>query len=274
MQFEFMFILILLLIGFFAGILSGLLGVGGGLIFTPILYYLFISNGVADPVTFTIATSLFCIILVSSSSSYKHIRQKNFNLNDSIYIALFGVVGTSIGKQITTSSYYSEREFTIVFTCILLYTAYSFLKNPSQKIETDLDEKKLHWWDGLFVGGIGGFVASLVGLGGGIVMVPFLTLIYKKPFYKTVSITSFAIVIISISAVIQFSLTNTSSIAISSYQLGYVDFGTAFPLAFAGIIGANRGAKWSASINKLYLKRVFAILALVEAGRLLVEYFF
>lgn len=270
-----MYFIILLAVGLFAGFLSGLLGIGGGLIFTPILFYLFTSNDVAMPVSFTIATSLFCIILVSASSTYKHIRQQNFDLKESLFVAVFGVLGTSIGKQITTSGYYSEPVFSVVFIGILLYTAYSFLfKKSATDKGLALPERKILAKDGFLVGGLGGFVAALAGVGGGIVMVPFLNLRYHKPFHQTVSITSFAILIISIAAVTQFAFSEVSIPAISPFRLGYVDFGAALPLALGGMITANYGAKLSTKLNRVLLQRLFAIMAILEAIRLLSEFVF
>ncbi|TNE74695.1 sulfite exporter TauE/SafE family protein [bacterium] len=263
----------LLLIGLVAGFLSGLLGIGGGLVFTPILFYLFTSNGIETPVSFTIATSLFCIILVSASSTYKHIKQKNFNLNESIFVALFGVLGTTIGKQITTSGYYSEPVFSAVFMMILLYTAYSFLvKQDGNSASGKSQELPIKAKDGFMVGGLGGFVAALAGVGGGIIMVPFLNLRYHKPFHQTVSITSFAIMIISLAAVFQFALSDVAVSTLSPYSLGYVDFGAAFPLALGGMITANYGAKLSTKLNRVLLKRLFAIMAILEAIRLASEF--
>lgn len=270
-----MIIVLLLVVGLFAGFLSGLLGIGGGLVFTPILFYLFVKQNVSDPVTFTIATSLFCIILVSSSSTLKHIRQKNFSLHESLWIGLFGIIGTRFGKMITLSNWYSDTEFAVVFSVILLYTAWSFLYQ--KKVLNDSEEQlflPIKWHSGLMVGGLGGFVASLAGLGGGIVMVPLLHKFFHKPFHQIVSLTSAAIVVISTSAVVQYGLAEVPTQTGSVYSLGYVDYGVALPLAIGGMIGANSGAKWALKVNKVILQRIFAGLAIAESIRLLANHLF
>lgn len=270
-----MLILLLLLIGLIGGILAGLLGIGGGLVFTPILFFLFIKQQVADPVAFTIATSLFCVILVSSSSTLKHIRQQNFSLKESLWIGILGILGTRLGKMITLSDWYSIREFAIVFSGILFYTAWSFLyQKKTDKTISASEPKEINWLAGLVIGGLGGFVATLSGLGGGIVMVPLLNKLYKKPFHQVVSLSSSAIVIISLAAVIQFALTQAPTEHAGKYAVGFVDFGAALPLALGGIMGANRGAKWSMIIDKIILQRIFAVLAIAEAIRLLVKHLF
>ena len=264
-----MFEILLIVIGVFAGFLSGLLGIGGGLVFIPILFYMFTSQGVANPAVYAVATSLFCVILVSASSTIKHIQQKNFSLKESAWIGGFGAIGTYFGKQITTSDQFSEKEFAVIFAGILLYTAYSFLKSPKKNVGHSKPPIEVKWSSGLLVGGLGGFVAALTGLGGGIVMVPMLNFIYHKPFNQVVSLSSAAIFIISIAAVVQYSFSSLTSTAISSVNLGYVDFGVGLPLAVGGMLGAGQGAKYAMTVNKALLKRIFAGLAIFEAIRLL-----
>jgi uncharacterized membrane protein YfcA len=87
-----------------------------------------------------------------------------------------------------------------------------------------------------------------------------------------VSLSSAAIFIISISAVLQFAFSNTVGGAISTFNFGYVDFGTGLPMAIGGMIGAVFGAKMAMSVNKDLLKKIFAGLAVVEALRLLAEH--
>lgn len=251
------------------------MGIGGGLIFTPILFYTFSSGGIANPVTFTVATSLFCIILVSTSSSLKQYRQDNLSVREAVWVGVFGAFGTSIGKYITTSSFYSETEFAIIFSIVLLYTAFNFFTKDSKtkNISQVSSEKEIKWMDGLLVGGIGGLLASLAGVGGGIIMVPLISMIYKKSFQKIVGITSLAIVLISLAAVIQFGWLNAPQ-SLSGYAFGFVDYGVALPLMIGGMFGAHFGASWSIKINKKILHKIFASLALLEAIRMIINHIF
>ena len=72
-----MTILILLLLGLFAGVMSGLLGIGGGTIFTPVLFYFFNDAGVENPELWTIGTSLFCTFSATSGGTIRQIQQKS-----------------------------------------------------------------------------------------------------------------------------------------------------------------------------------------------------
>lgn len=70
-------LLLLLLVGLVAGVLAGLLGIGGGIIFTPVLFLLFEGAGVEDPVLWTIASGLFCTFIAASGSIVRQYLQNN-----------------------------------------------------------------------------------------------------------------------------------------------------------------------------------------------------
>ena len=76
----------LLVIGIFTGIIAGIFGIGGGVLFTPILFFLFNSAGVEQPVAWTIGTSLFCTFSAALSSSIQQRNQKNSYLKEGIRV--------------------------------------------------------------------------------------------------------------------------------------------------------------------------------------------
>lgn len=267
-----MLFLILLLIGIFGGLLAGLLGVGGGLIFTPVLFFLFDGN-VEQPVIWTIATSLLCTFFAALGSTRKHYVMNNLFPAESLKVALFGVIGTQFGKMITLSSWYSRTHFIVLFSTILIYSAFTFLKGKDRgKAETPYFRNEtinVGWLAAFIAGGTGGLLATLAGVGGGIIMVPVMVLIFGIHFRKAVSVSSFVIVFISLSAWIIYSLENPISLGISNFTLGFVDFGTALPLIFGALIGSGTGVWLTGKIQKRKLELIFAGLALVIAIRLL-----
>ena len=86
---------ILLLLGIAAGVLAGLFGIGGGILFTPILFLLFNDAGVSDPVLWTIGSSLFCTFIASTGSSLRQYRQDNFFLKEGTAVGLLGAAGVT-----------------------------------------------------------------------------------------------------------------------------------------------------------------------------------
>lgn len=267
-------IVTLLLLGIIAGIIAGLFGLGGGILFTPILFVVFSDAGVSDPVVLTIGSSLFCTFVASLGSSVRQFQQQNFYWSEGIKVGLMGAAGIFAGKQVITSPYYSRQVFVIFFSLLLMYVAFMFYRRGSKKQnQMQQDDNPVSMGQSLISGGLGGFVAALGGIGGGGVMVPLLNLWYKKPFARTVSISSLAIVVISFSGWIQLGLSTNSISSLTAFHWGYVDFGAALPLALGGLFGGFAGAFINLKINRRYLQFAFAVLAVGVAVKLIVEVF-
>jgi len=267
-------LIILLLLGIVAGIVAGLFGLGGGILFTPILFVVFSDAGIENPVVLTIASSLFCTFVASLASSVRQYQQHNFYWSDGIKVGMLGAIGVMLGKMVITSPYYSKKEFVIFFSLLLIYVAFMFYRRgnrKSQQIENDANP--ITWGQSVVTGGLGGFVAALAGIGGGGVMVPLMNLLYKKKFARVVSTSSLAIVIISLSAVIQLGITGNAVQALTVYHWGYVDFGAALPLAAGGLLGGFVGALINLKIDRQYLQYAFAVIAVGMAVKLLAEVF-
>ncbi len=259
----------LLLIGLIAGIIAGLLGVGGGIIFTPVLFFLFTEEGVNDPVLWTIGTGLLCTCVASIGGSIRQKLQDNIFLHESLRVGILGSIGVFAGKLIIISPYYSDRIFVIVFvTLLVIVSVMMFMRGRDKNLEDERKYEDITYSKSFFVGGIGGLIASLAGVGGGGIMVPIMNLVYKQPFRKAVSISSLAIVLITFSGVVQLTAYEVNEVPISPYFWGYVDFGAAFPLVVAGLVGGFAGAHFNHRIGRKKLQWGFALLALAMAIRL------
>lgn len=264
---------ILLLLGIVAGVIAGLFGLGGGILFTPILFIVFSDAGIENPVVLTIGSSLFCTFIAASGSSLRQYQQRNFYWGEGIKVGLLGAVGVAIGKMVITSPYYSQREFVIFFSLLLFYVAYMFYRRGERgRKQISAMDSPVSWLQSAVTGGLGGFVAALAGIGGGGVMVPLLNLWYKKKFVRAVSISSLAIVLISLSGWIQLGLAGAAD-TLTAYHWGYVDFGAALPLAAGGLLGGFLGALLNVRINRRYLQYAFSVLAVAMAVKLIMEVF-
>ncbi|MCH8557838.1 MAG: sulfite exporter TauE/SafE family protein [Balneolia bacterium] len=272
-----MLYLILLLIGIAGGALAGLLGVGGGLIFTPVLIFLY-AGSFENPVPWIIATSLLCTFAASLSSIRKHQLMKNLFLKESVMVGLCGLTGTLAGKAIVSSAFYSETEFIILFSLLLLYTGFRFLRAKPTAPELNNPETAeipiIRFHHALLIGALGGLVATLAGVGGGIVMVPIMLMILKLPYLKTISISSAAIVFISFFGWAQFAIDTPAEPSLSGYAVGYVDFGSALPLIIGALAGAHGGVWLSTILSRKKAEIIFAMMALAVAARLIYGQFF
>lgn len=261
---------LLLLVGLIAGIFAGMLGIGGGIIFTPVIFFMFESYGVENPVVWTIGTSLFCTFLAASSSSIQQLRQHNIYLKEGVKLGLFGIIGVTLGKFIVTSSYYSVREFAIIFSLMLAYVSYMMFKKGNEeptlrpKPSAEMGVKEI-----TVTGGIGGLISVLAGVGGGGIMVPIMNGVFNQAFRKAVSVSSLAMVILVFSGWVQMALANAEGTAITEYTIGYIDFGLALPVGIGALLGGLIGAYLNQIVQRKYLQWIFAVLALVMSFRLI-----
>lgn len=265
---------ILFVLGIVAGVVAGLFGLGGGILFTPILFVVFSDAGIENPVVLTIGTSLFCTFIASLGSSIRQYLQANIFWWDGLRVGLLGAAGVSLGKMVITSPYYSKQEFVILFGLLLFYVAFMFYRRGSRfksRIETSCSP--LSWGQSFKAGGVGGFVAALAGIGGGGVMVPMINLWDKKEFARAVSISSLAIVMISLSAWIQLGFAGEGTATLTPFHWGYIDFGAALPLASGGVMGGFVGALFNLKIDRRYLQYAFSALAVGMALKLIMEVF-
>ena len=256
----------LLVIGIFTGIVAGVFGIGGGVLFTPILFFVFGSAGVEQPVAWTIGTSLFCTFSASLSSSIQQRKQKNSFLIEGVRVGLFGAVGVYLGKLISTSDFYTEVLFVGIFACLLLLVSYMFYKRGQSQRNTESNTDSVDLKKSLASGFGGGIVASLAGVGGGVVIIPVLNLWYKIDIAKAVSISSLAILIISMSGWVQFALDGGAAEGATAYTLGFVDFGSGLPLIMGAFVGGFIGVKAAKKLPQSRRQVLFSVLSLIVAA--------
>lgn len=259
-------ILILFIVGVFTGAIAGLFGIGGGVLFTPILFFLFNSAGVETPVAWTIGTSLFCTFSASLSSSIQQRNQKNFFFREGLLVGLFGAAGVYFGKLLSTSRFYTEELFVGLFACLLLVVSYLFYRRGrssdiASSSGSDITPKK-----SVVTGIGGGFIAAIAGVGGGVVIVPSLNLFYKIDIAKAVSVSSLAILIISLSGWLQFAFDPQATIGATGFTVGYVDFGSGLPLITGAFAGGFLGVKLSGYLSQAKRQVLFSILSVIVSA--------
>jgi uncharacterized protein len=255
----------LLILGVLAGTMAGFFGVGGGLLFSPILFVLFSSSGVESPVAWTIGTSLFCTFTAALSSSIQQYRSNNTFLREGVLTGLFGAVGVYLGKQVATSEYYTTDVFVSFFIILLIVVAVLFYRKSQSNVTLQVTGKKMGLLKIINAGGMGGVVASLAGVGGGVVLVPVMNLWYRLPIARAVSISSLAIVIISFSGWIQYAFLAESRSGFSPYTVGFVDFGTSLPLIAGAFAGGFAGVKLNKKVSPSTVQIGFSLLVVVIA---------
>lgn len=269
---------ILLLLGLLAGLIAGLFGVGGGIIFTPVLFFLFEQAGIPNSVPWAVASGLMCTWITSLASVVRQYKQHHLFVKEGLLLGFFGALGISLGKWVLLSPYYSRTEFIVVFSILLFYSAVlMFIRGRKTDTHTDASAEAssptFSPKQASVTGLIGGGIASLAGVGGGGTMVPIMNLFYKQHFRKAVSISHLGMFSMITVGVLQLmaehpALTGARQ-SLTQWTLGYVDLGAVNSMGWTALLGAYGGAWLNHKIPRHYLQLGFGLLALAMGTRLL-----
>jgi uncharacterized membrane protein YfcA len=229
-------IVIAILIGLCAGSVSGLLGVGGGILTVPLMIFLL-------GLDFHSATtvSLFAILFVSITGSVEHHRNKHVDIKLGLIIGITGSIGAVLGSIL--NGYTQANILEVAFAIMLFISAIRFFtKEHESKVEGR--------WPLPIIGFGGGFIAGLLGLGGGIVMVQGLVYI-GIPIHMAIGTSMFAMIFNATAAVLTHTL------------LGHLDLLVALPMTAGAVLGTWGGSWYSGKVPGKDLKRIFGVFMVV-----------
>ena len=267
-------ILILATAGLVGGFVAGLLGVGGGIIFSPVLLFFYQSIGVADEVVvpLTAGSSLFCTLVAAASGTRSQLKLGNVR-NRVVWLAggFAALAVVVVTLFVTTEPWYDKTTFGVVLAVILLLAVVRMLRKRTsgdEPVAMREEDEKVPVPALAAAGAAAGAVASAAGIGGGIVLVPVYNQVLRLPL-KVATATSMAtIVLVSLAGVAIYILSGLDA-PTPRTALGYVDFGHAVWLAVPALVTARFGVKAAARANVRLIRLVFAGLALFVALRLL-----
>lgn len=252
---------ILLVSGIVAGLLAGLLGVGGGIVIVPMLYHIFLylKIDVAIAMPLAIGTSLSTIVVTSIMSARAHHKKGGIDWTLAKSWLPFVLLGVLIGAVAT--NFIHGLTLKVMFGVLLVVVSVHMLASSYTKVTLAeaLPGKKIQ---SLFSTLLGTF-SSMLGIGGGTLMVPLLTL-FSYPIHQAVATASLFGLIISVPATLGYIVSGWGVADLPLGSTGYVNWLGFIALVPMTMIFAPIGAKLAYRLNVKQLKTAFAIfLALV-----------
>ncbi|GMQ81710.1 MAG: sulfite exporter TauE/SafE family protein [Rhodothermia bacterium] len=302
-------IILLVFAGIAAGFVGGLVGVGGGLIFAPVLLFYFQGIGVPQEVIapLTIGSSLFCTLVVSLSSAHSQYQKMAVDSKMALNVGSASAIAIVLMTFfITTTSWYNATVFKIVFASLLIFVALQMFLSTAARRDTQpslasnapddssapdtssapdgtfepvgfnamddsTHEPKPVGAFGLLATGVAvGVVATAAGLGGGIVMVPVYHRVFKMPMIRSAGTSSATIVLVSVVGVISYAYSGWG-LNLAPLSVGYVDVGRALLLSVPAAFTARIGVRMAHRFDAAVLRKSFAVVAFVVAFRLLMS---
>jgi uncharacterized protein len=243
----------LLLLGAFAGIFSGLFGIGGGVIIVPVLLILFPTFTTVEAT----ATSLAALLLpVGILAVFAYHRAKLIDVKSAVLIAVGLLITTAVGAVIAVNL--PDVILRQVYGFFLLFIGWRFIEPrvmiaqwrglppPRTAPEETTDPQDVPWFIVFTVGLVAGVLSGMFGIGGGAVIVPALVAILKYDQKLAVGTSLGALMLpVGLPGVIYY------------YSEGVLDLALAIPLAAGLVFGALLGARIALGLPSRTVKRMY-----------------
>ena len=237
-------------LGFVAGILGSIIGLGGGIIIVPVLTFMGFSP------TLAVSNSLFAVFSNSVASTTMHAKQKRIELSLGWKLGLMAVPGTILGAFI--SSEISPDIFKILLALILLSSAsYILLKRKIKEKPIDVSRMLLVFSAGASF--FSGIISSLFGVGGGIIFVPLMVVALGISMKRAAPTSQFILMFACFSGLVVHSI------------LGHPDYYQALLLSIGAFAGGILGARLSLEIKEKKLKIIVIIVIIAAAIKLIID---
>jgi len=241
------------LCGLSAGLLGGYLGLGGGIVMVP---FLTIVAGV--DIKTAVPVSVTAIVVNSFSASNEYLKKGMVDLELAVILAIFMVLGNITGSNL--SLVVPAEATRLLLTVILVYTAFSLLKGKKTTERVSFkDNRSKYILACTLIAFLTGVLAALVGIGGGVILVPMLYLVIGTPL-STARGTS--------SLLIGFSAAASTAVY---FLHGLIDFSIITGVILGITVGGKLGGYLGTIARPLVVKVMFFIIMLYLAFRLAYE---
>ncbi|MGR3464144.1 sulfite exporter TauE/SafE family protein [Limimaricola sp.] len=272
-------IFLILGLGGLVGVLSGMFGVGGGFLITPLLFLAGIPPAVA------VATSTNQIVASSFSALLGHLRRRSVDMAMGAVLLAGGLVGSALGIVLFNWLKARGQVDLLVELSYVVFLgtvgAMMFVESVNALVKSRRPgarpKRRKHYWvhalplkmkfrvSGLYISAIPpllvglsvGVLAAIMGVGGGFVMVPAMIYLLGMPTKVVIGTSLFQIIFVTAFTTMLHAVTNQT-----------VDIALALLLIAGGVIGAQLGTRIGARMKAEQLRILLALLVLAVCGQL------
>jgi len=244
--------LLLAAVGLSAGLLGSLMGVGGGVIVVPALAELF---GV--PFRHAVGVSLVVIVMSSTTSSAAYVARGTTDVHAAVVLGIVTVCGALAGSLLAGVA--PVAALRLLFVAATVYAAAMLWRSRRETSDSASSGARgtRGWAPGLVVGAAAGALSGLLGVGGGVFLMPVLTLLLGIPFKVAAATSNFLIA------------ATAAAGAYVYWARGEVDAMLAAPVVAGVFLGARLGAAVLPRIPARRLQGFFAGFLVLVGGRML-----
>ena len=252
-----------------AGFLAGLLGIGGGLITVPVLYYIFGNFGLDNSFIMHLAvgTSFSIIIPTSIASTLTHMKYKAVNLDIvksyGIFVALGVLIGTIFASNLKTA------QLILFFSIVTLILSFNFLISKEKR---EVKPREINLFAKIILGSLAGFFSAPMGIGGGVMNTPIIRM-FGYPINVAIGTSAAIGFLIAVVGTIGFVVTGKYLNINAPLSIGFINVPAFLIFVPITTLMAKVGAKTVHKIDKNLIGKFFGIFLLLVSIRLFFEYF-
>jgi uncharacterized membrane protein YfcA len=247
----------LLAAGALIGLFSGVLGLGGGFLLVPVQYSILTTTGLGQTLTLRVAfgTSLAVILPTAISGAYGHHCRECVVWKAVLPMGITGVFGAFLGG--TIASHAPGQVLSVLFGLILLAGAWRMIaQEPHPEAGSPVSTVNRYLLAGFAVG----FLSGLLGIGGGVLMVPLFVLFMRFALHQAIGTSTALIVIYSAGGIAAYVLNGIGIAGLPQYSIGYIDLQLFAFLAATSIPLAQVGVRIAHGTSPVRLKQAFSII--------------
>jgi uncharacterized membrane protein YfcA len=269
--------IILALIGSIAGILGGLLGIGGSIVMIPAMLFLFGPRHGNESQHLYQAAAMIVNVFVGISSAYRHFKAGAMLWPTLKMLIPVAIVGSILGVYVSNLPYFSgdgtiwlSRLFGLFLLYVLVHNLWGLYRGKRKSDTVTPPDDRIGGWKAGLIGVPVGLSNGLLGIGGGVVAVPLQQTVLKIPLQRSIANSSACIVFVAIFGAISKNLTLGKHIGPDGLPFGLAQsIGIAAILVPTAFVGAYVGAYLTHKMSLGWLRIAFACLMLYGGIKLI-----
>jgi len=253
-----LFIASCIFLGIFVGFLSGLLGIGGGLVIVPVLIYLLPSLNIPTELVIPLAlgTSLCSIFITSFTSTISHYRNNNIPISLTkkfiVPIALGALSGSLIADSLSVEVL--KNIFAVAVSILAVYMLFSVRITKTFSLPNHFIL--------LFISYACGVIASLMGISGAVILIPILT-IFGIPLRHAIGLSTSCGTVVAITGGFGYMISGIGLEGLPQWSVGYVYLPALISIAITSTIFAPVGVRYASKLPVKTLGYFFAFFLLI-----------
>ena len=244
-----------LALGILVGLLGALLGIGGGMVIVPLLVFAWDY----EP-QLAIGTSVLVVLMNAVSGTWGYVRQKKVCVDAALKFAVATVPGAFLGSY--AAEYLQDRLFYLVFGAFFVLAAINMYRKANKEAagKTAGEVPEVYNWKLGVLCSVGvGFLASILGIGGGIVHVPFMVYVLNFPVHVAIATSTCILAVFSLAGLVSHAM------------LGHIVWTSGLAIGAGAFVVAQGGVALAQRLQSGILMKLASVLVLITGIKFLMN---